>query len=170
MPYADPERRAQYHRDNAQKARDRAKAWALANPKPKKARSRLPEAERKARDQARSAKWRADNPGRNTEYARGWRAANPGKQNAYKMARRAAVLQATPAWADMAAIERIYEEAALLGMEVDHVYPLRGENVCGLHVENNLQLLTRRDNAVKGNRVSMSEVCSAISDSNPTGR
>lgn len=60
--------------------------------------------------------------------------------------------QQTPTWANATVIDAIYAEARRTNMTVDHIVPLRGTNVCGLHVENNLQLLTRADNARKGNR------------------
>lgn len=34
---------------------------------------------------------------------------------------------------------------------VDHTIPLNGEDVCGLHVETNLQIVTTADNVAKRN-------------------
>lgn len=64
--------------------------------------------------------------------------------------RRAALLQATPAWANLDVIKQVYNDAE--GMHVDHIVPLQGELVCGLHVENNLQYLTPEENYSKGNK------------------
>lgn len=36
--------------------------------------------------------------------------------------------------------------------EVDHIVPLQGENVCGLHVETNLRVITKAANREKSNR------------------
>jgi 5-methylcytosine-specific restriction endonuclease McrA len=64
---------------------------------------------------------------------------------------------ATPAWANDFFIEEIYHLAELrtklLGIphEVDHVIPLQSDVVCGLHVENNLQVITRDENIRKSN-------------------
>jgi excisionase family DNA binding protein len=63
-----------------------------------------------------------------------------------------------PPWANGAAIRAIYAEAKRLTAEtgieyhVDHVIPLVGERVSGLHVETNLQVLPKRDNLLKRNR------------------
>lgn len=46
----------------------------------------------------------------------------------------------------------VYSEARKAGMTVDHVVPLNGEKVSGLHVPWNLQILTRSENSAKGNK------------------
>lgn len=58
---------------------------------------------------------------------------------------------ATPAWADKEEIRRIYANCPP-GYSVDHVVPLRGELVSGLHVPLNLQYLPAADNKAKGNK------------------
>lgn len=82
----------------------------------------------------------------------------PEKHAAREAKRRAELLQRTMLWADPDAIRRIYEEAARLSSEtgvrhdVDHIIPLRGVRVSGLHVERNLRALPFRANRAKGNR------------------
>lgn len=73
--------------------------------------------------------------------------------------RRAAKLNATPAWADLKAIHKIYLRCAQISMEtgvqhhVDHIVPLAGRNVCGLHVEYNLQVIPAMQNFKKSNKL-----------------
>lgn len=73
------------------------------------------------------------------------------------------VKRATPAWADLAAMQAIYDEAARLTAstgikhEVDHYYPLQGATVCGLHVETNLRVITGTANRVKRNKLPTEE-------------
>lgn len=67
-------------------------------------------------------------------------------------ARKTQLQSATPAWAKHDIIREIYREAGELSLHVDHVIPLQGKNVCGLHVETNMQLLTPKDNLSKGNK------------------
>ena len=62
--------------------------------------------------------------------------------------RRAAM--AVPAWADKDAIKQIYEQCPA-GYTVDHIIPLHGKNICGLHVPENLQYLTLEENSRKRN-------------------
>ncbi len=91
----------------------------------------------------------------NLEYNREWRRNyyQTHKEDYYARAayRRARKLNATPAWADLDKIKEIYRNCPE-GYEVDHIHPLQGKFICGLHVENNLQYLTVSENRSKGNK------------------
>lgn len=73
---------------------------------------------------------------------------------------RASKLQATPKWFEQERrqIEEVYFQAALITHEtlelhdVDHIVPLQGENVCGLHTLCNLQILLKKKNQSKKNK------------------
>lgn len=81
----------------------------------------------------------------------------PAKRAANCSRCRARKLQATPSWANKDLIEVFYIKAKLMERltgekyHVDHVIPLKGKNVCGLHVENNLQVITAKANLQKFN-------------------
>lgn len=64
---------------------------------------------------------------------------------------RARKLNAIPKWANMGVIEQFYDNCPP-GYHVDHIYPLAGKDVCGLHVIENLQYLPALENIKKGNR------------------
>lgn len=68
-----------------------------------------------------------------------------------KNARRAYLKCITPPWADREAIRQIYKDCPE-GHEVDHVIPIRGRMVSGLHVEANLQYLRAKANKQKFNK------------------
>ncbi len=83
---------------------------------------------------------------------------NPDKARAKHARRRATKRNATPPWADKAAIDAIYAEALWLEdftgkpCHVDHIVPLKSDFLCGLHVPANLQTLPGVENLAKGNR------------------
>lgn len=83
--------------------------------------------------------------------SRAWRKNNPGHRNALKAAYKQAKTHRTPAWANTAIIVEFYK-ACPEGYHVDHIIPLRGKKVSGLHVENNLQYLPAAENLRKANR------------------
>jgi hypothetical protein len=55
-----------------------------------------------------------------------------------------------PAWTDKEAIKQFYMNKPE-GFEVDHIIPLRGKYVSGLHVLENLQYLPAQENRLKNN-------------------
>jgi len=65
---------------------------------------------------------------------------------------RARKLKAIPLWADLAKIKEFYDKCPD-GYHVDHIYPLAGKTICGLHTLDNLQYLPAQDNLKKGNRL-----------------
>lgn len=82
--------------------------------------------------------------------------------NARNAKRRSAKLNATPSWLtkkQLLEIEELYLCARMFrlytGQEyhVDHIVPLQGENVCGLHVPWNLQVITAKENLTKSNKI-----------------
>lgn len=91
-----------------------------------------------------------------------WEANNPGHQQIRVNVRRRRHRQATPKWLSpeqRSQIRALYQAAAALTKgtgtphEVDHVVPLAGDNVCGLHVPWNLQVVPMPLNRRKSNSV-----------------
>ena len=95
------------------------------------------------------------------QYSKTWSKENLDKKCSYENKRRAMKLNATPSWLSKeqeAEIQDIYEMAKELEkvfpwkQHVDHIAPLKGKTVCGLHVPWNLQILSVTENLKKGNR------------------
>lgn len=76
---------------------------------------------------------------------------NKEKYIARNAKRRAIEIQAIPLWADLEKIEMFYINRPE-GYHVDHIIPLNNALVCGLHVLDNLQYLTKTDNLKKSNK------------------
>lgn len=179
MPYKDPEVRKQKAREasrrsylkNKAKVNARSKAWAENNAERMKELQAEWYQNNKEASLEQSAKWAAENRERHREICREskkrtgggkkWKANNKPKLAAYSAKRRAAEHNATPDWLtedDHWAIEQVYlhreEQSLLTGIthEVDHIVPLINDDVCGLHVWWNLQVITAKENRSKGNR------------------
>lgn len=143
---------------NRDRARATNKAWREAN-----------KGKIKANDKARYEKnleqvlatvkaYRTVNSEKVKLAKRAWQAANLDKCRANNARRHAAKLRAMPAWGDPQKIEIEYQLAAwctkVMGTpyQVDHIVPLQGKTVCGLHVEHNLRVVLAKENFSKGNR------------------
>lgn len=106
---------------------------------------------------------RACKPELTYEIQNKYRESHPWVYTAAAQKRRAAKLNATPPWANFEIIGLFYEFAALLSevtgeeYEVDHIVPLQGEFVSGLHVETNLRVMLKHDNRVKSNKFEQGE-------------
>lgn len=113
-----------------------------------------------------SAGWRKQNPDKHAEHSRrdyqkakdercGWqRAYNQERHRLHPEINReknAARRSRTPPWADRKALRDFYKNCPK-GHQVDHIIPLKGALISGLHVLENLQYLTEEENMRKGNK------------------
>lgn len=105
--------------------------------------------------------WQQANKEKVAEYNRKWKRANRDRHNALNMKRHAAKMNRTPPWLTKehyAQMREVYNMAKELTKqhgiiyEVDHIVPLQGESVSGLHVPWNLQILKQANNRSKRNR------------------
>ena len=113
--------------------------------------------ENKEHINARNKAWYEKNKEKRAAKKKAWRQANADKVNAHAAKHRASKIQRTPSWANLNEIKLIYKQAASLSkllktpLHVDHIVPLQGNNVSGLHVANNLQIMSAKDNMSKSN-------------------
>ena len=85
-----------------------------------------------------------------------YRTSNLSKMASKEAYNRAKKFQATPKWLnelDHLFFLEIYDLARKRNMQVDHIIPLKGKLVSGLHVPWNLQLLSRQENRLKSNHM-----------------
>lgn len=97
-----------------------------------------------------------------------WCKRNPGHCTAIVMARYSAKKRRTPPWADLDAIQQIYISSAEITKttkikhNVDHIVPLQGERVSGLHIHWNMQILSKSENSGKSNRFNQEDLSQGI--------
>ena len=134
-----------YYHENKEARKDYNKSWRDNN---------------KALVKEKSKSYYATNKEKISCYIRVWRESNQDRMRMYGASRRALQKQALPTWlteSQMSEIDAIYAHAkdceVVSGQiyHVDHIVPLKGENVCGLHVPWNLQVLPSDVNLSKHN-------------------
>jgi hypothetical protein len=127
-----------------------------------------------ARERIRAKKWFDENKERRTKWQNEYREMHREHRNALCIAwchanldsgrarqakRRALKQNATPPWVDLEAIKAIYKQAIQITKEtggkwhVDHIIPLNGVDVCGLHVPWNLRVIPAKENIAKKNKL-----------------
>lgn len=136
------------------------KAYYHANKEARKAYNESWRNSNKDRIKQSSKLYHKENKEAINQHSRDWRKTNQDRIRGYSAQRRASQKQALPLWltdAQMAEIDSVYAHAkdceAVSGQEyhVDHIVPLKGKGVCGLHVPWNLQVLPADVNLSKHN-------------------
>ena len=134
----------EWYERNKELTKERARAWAIANPE---------------KSTNSKTKWREENIETHNAINREWFANNKDKRASYEGKRRSAQLQRTPVWDKNAhLIVAKYQLANMLTREtgkphhVDHIIPLQGKNVSGLHVFSNLRVIPGEENVKKSNK------------------
>ncbi len=141
---ANPDKRRAYDKAWKQANPDKIRAWRQAN-----------------RDKVNACikAWEQANPEKHRARSRAYYARNKAYYNLKALERRLAVREQTPAWNDRAKMLAIYaecskrnEKAGYIKWHVDHIVPLRGKNVWGLHVHTNLRIILASENRAKSNK------------------
>lgn len=106
------------------------------------------------REQNRSRNQRLFLSDKRREWKKRWDEENRPRKHFHDNKRRASKLRRTPLWINLEAVMKFYDLCPS-GYHVDHIVPLQGRLVSGLHVLENLQYLPGIENISKGNRVDL---------------
>ena len=136
----------EWYARNKDRAKENARQWALDNPK-----KRL----------EICTKWREENREQHNAGNREWNSKNKDVKAALSAKRRSSKLSRTPKWLtsdDIEHMQALYSVAAMIQREsgveyhIDHIIPLQGKFVSGLHVPDNLRVIPAVDNLKKSNK------------------
>jgi hypothetical protein len=143
----------------------RGKKWAQENVEKMREYARAYKQRNKDKVAERSKLYVEQNPEKRKASTKAYRDANKAKGAEAVRRRQARLIQRTPSWLtadDIWLMSQAYELAVLrtklfgFAWHVDHVLPLKGKLVSGLHTPYNLQVIPALDNLRKSNRVQVS--------------
>ena len=137
---------AEYRAKNRKTLREYKKAWRLAN---------------QEKQRQKTAEYYEINKEQIKQYQLDYKKKNSAKVNALSKKRKTGKKQRTPCWLTEIHLERMETQYKLANIltkltgqlhHVDHIIPLHGKNVSGLHTPTNLQVIPAKQNLQKGIR------------------
>jgi len=139
MPYADPAKRKEclkkYQEIHKEELTQYRAEWYQAN---------------KEAHNKNTKEWADNHRDKTRMFVSRWTKNNQKRKSASEAKRRCSKLQRTPNWSQEDLVKTFYLNCPK-GMTVDHIVPLQGKLVSGLHVADNLQYLTPSENSSKNN-------------------
>jgi hypothetical protein len=109
------------------------------------------------KSRAQSLQYHYANKDKRNAYCRDWQKRNLELCSRKVRERNGMAKQATPAWADIDAMNTLYSIAKIyrdsgIDCVVDHIVPINSKLVCGLNTVQNMNLISSKENLSKGNR------------------
>jgi hypothetical protein len=151
----------EYRAKNREKCAEIIKAWSAKNPEKVREYARKTKLKNAETIRMKGVRYRLENPEKRKQTTRNWRQNNKHLVAAAQQRRHAAELKRTPGWLsddEHWVMQQAYEIAAVrtklfgFSWHVDHIIPLQGRRVSGLHVPLNLQVIPGVENMRKLNK------------------
>ena len=146
---------------NPEKHKQAMKKWWENNKELHNVRVKRWQASNKEKTRLDAKAWCAANPDKVAAKTKRYRDLNPGKINAWSVANAAKRAKRLPKWltdddkwmlAEAYALAKLRTKMFGFEWEVDHIIPLQGKRVSGLHVPTNVQVVPKVVNRAKQNK------------------